>query len=74
MRSFSEFLYDANTTYYEHPFNWRYGQTIMNVLYLYWPEKYMQILKTDDDCFFNDEIVETLLTKLEKEWPDDDGY
>ncbi len=73
MISFHEFLNYVDTTYHEQSFNWRYGQTLMNVLYLHWPEKYMEIVKTDYDCFYNDGIVRILLDKLEKEWPDS-GY
>lgn len=47
---------------------WRYGQTLMNVLYDVWPDKHNRIMHTEYDCFYSDGNVAKLLDKLEKEW------
>lgn len=47
---------------------WRYGQTVMNVLYDVWPEKYSEITGSDIDCFYSNSTVQYTLDKLEKEW------
>ena len=47
---------------------WRYGQAVMNVLYDVWPKKYHEITNTDYDCFYTNQIVQSTLDKLEKEW------
>jgi hypothetical protein len=47
---------------------WRYGQTIMNVLWEVWPEKYQEIKGSNCDCFYDNSSVESALDKLEKEW------
>lgn len=46
----------------------RYGQTIMNVLYDVWPEKYFEISNSDMDCFYTNRNIDLVLNKLEKEW------
>lgn len=68
--SLKEFLNLVDQTYGEHSFNWRYGQTVMNVLHGVWPAKYNQIVSTENDCYYNDGVVKTTLEKLEKEWND----
>lgn len=44
------------------------GQTVMNVLYEVWPEKYQEIEGSDFDCFYDYDTVQSTLNKLEKEW------
>jgi hypothetical protein len=68
MISFKGFVSIIEETYYEGSFELRHGQTLMNVLNMVWPEKYKEISGSDYDCFYDDGKVETLLTKLEKEW------
>jgi len=51
---------------------WRYGQTVMNVLYDVWPEKYNEIKGTDVDCFYSNSTVNLTLSKLEQEWKDNE--
>jgi hypothetical protein len=46
----------------------RYGQSLMNVLFEMWPDKYREITGTDDDCFYDDATVKLTLDKLKKEW------
>lgn len=46
----------------------RYGQTLMNQLYIVYPVKYVEITNTDNDCFYDDAIVRFTLKKLEQEW------
>lgn len=46
----------------------RYGQTIMNVLWDIWPEKYDEIKDSDFNCFYTNRNVAIVLDKLEKEW------
>lgn len=50
----------------------RYGQTIMNVLYDVWPEKFNEIRDSDINCFCSNRTVSIVLDKLEKEWHDDE--
>jgi hypothetical protein len=50
---------------------WRYGQTLMNVLWDVWPEKYNEIKDSDLDCFYTNQHVNLTIAKLEKEWHDD---
>ena len=47
---------------------WRYGQTLMNVLYDVWPEKYNEIKDSDLDCFYTNQYINLTIDKLEKEW------
>lgn len=47
---------------------WRYGQTLMNVLWDVWPEKYNEIKDSDIDCFYSNRTVAMVINKLEKEW------
>ena len=69
MISFKEYLNLVDKTYYEHSFEWRYGQTIMNVLHGVWPIKYNEIVTEKTyDCYYNDGTVRFTLDKLEKEW------
>lgn len=68
MISFEKFLDMVNYIYHESEFELRYGQTIMNLLYQVWPEKYKQITHSEYDCFYNDDIVELTLQKLRNEW------
>lgn len=46
----------------------RYGQSVMNVLYNVWPEKYAQITGSDIDCFYDNGIIKLTLDALEKDW------
>lgn len=46
----------------------RYGQAAMNVLWNVWPDKYKEITNTNNDCFYNDDLVEQMLNKLEADW------
>ena len=71
MITFKEFLDQVDQTYYQYSFQWRYGQTIMNVLHGVYPKKYNEIVATDYDCYYNDGTVRFTLDKLEKEWNND---
>jgi hypothetical protein len=66
--TFQQFLNKVDATYNAHPFELRYGQTVMNVLYGAWPDKYKQISGGDYDCFYDDGTVILTLEFLEKEW------
>ncbi len=68
MKTFNEFLKIVDETYDTYSFQWRYGQTIMNVLHGVNPFLYNQIVATDSDCYYNDGIVKLTLQKLEQEW------
>ena len=79
MITFEQFLKKVDDTFLSHQAarsrakikesnQWRYGQTVMNVLWDVWPEKYREIKDSDFGCFYNDSIVESTLNKLEKEW------
>jgi hypothetical protein len=49
-------------------FNWRYGQSLMNVLHGVWPEKYREITLSGSDPYHNDDFVSTTLDMLESNW------
>lgn len=65
---FDEFLQKVDQMYNVNYPYLRYGQSIMNVLHEYFPEKYKEISQTDSDCFYKEEISKTTLEKLKKEW------
>lgn len=64
---FEDFVSKVDLTYTAHK-ELRYGQTLMNVLWNVWPEKYREITGTDYDCFYDDATVRLILEKLEREW------
>lgn len=68
--TFREFLKQIDDTFHTSSYKaqLRYGQYIMNELYNIWPEKYAQITNTEYDCFYDNTIVQSTLSKLEKEW------
>ena len=70
MITFNEFLRKVDETFASHQGKnkWRYGQTIMNVLWQTWPQKYKEIQGSDFDCFYDNSTVRLTLAKLEKEW------
>ena len=79
--SFIDFLQNVDKTFLEHQASrsdgkisaanqWRYGQTVMNVLYEVWPEKYKEISNSEYNCFYTNALVKDALSKLEKEWHD----
>lgn len=76
---FKEFLKKVDDTFMEHQAarsggkvsttnQWRYGQTLMNVLWDVWPEKYNEIKDSDINCFYSNSTVPIVLNKLEEEW------
>lgn len=69
MITFSEFVNKVKSRHDNYSFEFRYGQTLMNTLYLVWPEKHKEITTLEYDCFYDDSKVDILLTKLAKEWP-----
>jgi len=80
MITFNEFLKKVDDTFLSHQAarsngkikavnQWRYGQTVMNVLWEVWPNKYREITNTDFDCFYTNGLVKLTLDKLEQEWP-----
>lgn len=68
--TFTQFLQKVDDFYYEHAFEMRYGQSIMNVLNKTYPDWYKRITGTDLDCFYNDGTTQFTLEYLEKEWDD----
>jgi hypothetical protein len=52
-------------------FNWRRGQSLMNVLHGVWPEKYQQITGTDRDCYYDDNKIKTTIELLIINWNPD---
>ena len=66
--SFKDFLQLVDVTYNHYSFELRYGQTIMNILYDTWPDKYNELKGSDYDCFYDDGSVKLTLVKLEQEW------
>ena len=68
MITFDEFLKKVDDAYMSHSFEWRYGQTVMNILAEIDPNKYSSLVATEDDCFYDDRMVQITLSKLEKTW------
>lgn len=65
--TFNEFLDIVDETYGSND-EMRYGQSVMNVLWNIWPDKYKEIVKTDLDCFYDDGTTRLTLEHLDKEW------
>jgi hypothetical protein len=63
---FLEFLHLVDRTY--HLFNWRYGQSLMNVLYSVSPNKYDDLVARGNDCYYDDSKAKDVLQKLAQEW------
>jgi hypothetical protein len=79
MITFDEFLKKVDDTFLDHQAarsngkikaenQWRYGQTVMNVLWEVWPEKYQEVKGSDIDCFYSNATITDVLDKLEEEW------
>jgi hypothetical protein len=71
MTTFKQFIDLVDSTYNDHSFTWRYGQTIMNVLHGVWSEKYNELVSSHVDCYYDDGMVKTVLNKLQNEWPNE---
>jgi hypothetical protein len=67
--TFEEFLKLVDQTYTN--FNWRYGQSVMNVLHSVNKIKYEKLVASENDCYYDDNMVRITLDKLEKEWTND---
>lgn len=72
MMSYKEFIKLVDETYQQ--FNWRYGQTVMNVLHGVWPLKYNQLVSTSKDCYYDDSITTITLNILKNGWSDEKIY
>ena len=68
--TFEQFVQKVDDFYYDHSFEMRYGQSLMNILHKVWPKKYKEISGGDLDCFYDDGTVRLTLEHLEKEWND----
>lgn len=79
MITFHEFITKVDDTFLSHQAarsggkisaanQWRYGQTIMNVLYDVWPEKHKELVELECDCFYDNKMVVFVLDRLEREW------
>lgn len=81
--TFEQFMQKVDNTFMEHQASrmmikedfwpaganqWRYGQTVMNILYDIWPEKYNEFKHSIYDCFYTNQNLDLTLEKLEKEW------
>lgn len=68
--TFEQFLDKVDLFYYDHEFELRHGQSVMNILYKVRPDLYKKISQTDLDCFYDDGILRLTLDYLEKTWND----
>jgi hypothetical protein len=66
--TYEQFLHIVDKSYDDHSFEWRYGQTLMNVLFEIWPDKYRQLTYTYNDCFYDDRMIDKVKEKLRQEW------
>jgi hypothetical protein len=64
--SFEQFIKLVDQTY--NSFNWRYGQCVMNVLHAIDKNKYENLLATENDCYYDDSVVQITLNRLKTEW------
>lgn len=46
----------------------RRGQVLMNYLFEVWPTEYHRILGTDEDCFYENGLIENTLDHLNSIW------
>ena len=67
-KSFEEFIDLVDKTYDDYAFEFRYGQTVMNILSEVWPDKYRELIYNYLDCFYDDGIVASVLDHLKKNW------
>ena len=74
-------MYDDNFTAYldactlvqrKHP-EWRWGQTLFNVLYEMRPDLSEMYRGEQLDPFYNDRIIDAFLESVEANWNDDFG-
>ena len=68
--TFEQFVLKVDNFYYDHSFEMRYGQSLMNMLHQILPDQYDKMRGTDLDCYYDDGIVQFTLEYLEKEWND----
>ena len=68
--TFEQFVLKVDNFYYDHSFEMRYGQSLMNMLHQILPDQYDKMSGTDLDCYYDDGIVQFTLEYLEKEWDD----
>lgn len=66
--SFDDFIKIVDREYLDYSFEYRYGQTLMNILRIVWLEKYSSLTNTEYDCFYNDGIVTKTLERLKNDW------
>ena len=77
--TFEQFISKVDDTFMKHQASrsgekisavnqWRYGQTIMNVLWEVWPEKHKELIELESDCFYDNKMIAFVLDRLEKEW------
>ena len=64
--SYEEFLKEIDRT--SSYLNWRYGQSLMNVLHGIWPEKYEELVNLELDCYYREDIVPATLKFLKADW------
>jgi hypothetical protein len=64
--SYEEFIKLVDQTH--NQFNWRYGQSLMNVLHGVWPKKYEELIGLELDCYYNEDLVPATLKLLKSDW------
>jgi hypothetical protein len=64
--TYEEFVKLVDQTH--NQFNWRYGQSLMNVLHSVWPEKHEELTSLELDCYYNEEMVPATLRFLKNEF------
>lgn len=67
--TFREYIDAANRYYVQNvPYGQRYGQALMNFLYLVSPEKYELVTGKDIDPFYRDELIPEFINFLSDTW------
>jgi hypothetical protein len=69
--SYQDYVILVDQTF--HTFNWRYGQTIMNVLYSVSPNKYTELVGGEYDCYYEDSKALNTLKFLNEHWTNNES-
>jgi hypothetical protein len=64
--TYEEFIKLVDQTH--NQFNWRYGQSLMNVLHSVWPEKHEELTLLELDCYYREDLVPATLKFLKYDW------
>jgi hypothetical protein len=70
MKRYAEFMTEVGRAIMKHP-EWRYGQTVFNVMHSMHPELADKFRGTSVDPFYKDEMAEAFVSACLEEWHGD---